>query len=99
MSVQQATRTTRLWQAWGPLRRQWRGFAAAVVTVMLVSVIIALVDWQGRIANISMLYLIAVLTIPIAYGRGPAVLAAVMAFLVFDYFFVEPRYMITVSDP
>ncbi len=51
------------------------------------------------IANISMLYLIAVLAIAVAYGSWPAVVASVLAFLAFDFFFVEPVHTFTVSDP
>lgn len=46
-----------------------------------------------------MLYILAVLLAALVGGRGPAVLAAVLAFFEFDYFFVEPRYSITVADP
>src|SRR5439155_24051768 len=49
--------------------------------------------------NISMLYLIAVLATASAFGRGPAVLASVGAFLTFNWFFVEPRFTLVVSDP
>jgi two-component system sensor histidine kinase KdpD len=46
-----------------------------------------------------MLYLFAVLATAVAFGRGPAVFASVVAFLTFDWFFVEPVHQWTVSDP
>ena len=48
----------------------------------------------GRVnlANASLLYLLAVLATAVAVGRGPAIFAAVCAFLVFDWFFVEPLH-------
>jgi two-component system sensor histidine kinase KdpD len=35
----------------------------------------------------------------VAFGRGPAVFASVLAFVVFDWFFVQPVHQLTVSDP
>src|SRR6476661_6304174 len=46
-----------------------------------------------------MLYLLAVMASAVAYGRGPAVFASIAAFLIFDWFFVEPLHQFTVSDP
>jgi two-component system sensor histidine kinase KdpD len=67
--------------------------------VALVSVEIGLVLGRVRIANISMLYLLAVLATAIAFGRGPAVVASLAAFLTFDWFFVQPVHTFTVADP
>src|SRR5262249_40182420 len=64
-----------------------------------VSLFIGFILWQVNIANISMLYLLAVMATAVAFGRGPAVFASVVAFLVFDWFFVVPLHQLTVSDP
>jgi len=53
----------------------------------------------ARITNVSMLYLLAVLAVAARFGSGPAVLASVLAFFAFDWFFVEPLHTLTVSDP
>ncbi len=78
---------------------RWAGYLAALAAVTLVSLFIGLALGGARIANISMLYLIGVFAVAIAYGRGPAVLASLAAFLTFDWFFVEPLHAITVSNP
>src|SRR5207302_2476768 len=52
-----------------------------------------------NLANVSMLYLMAVLVTAVAFGRGPAVFASVCAFLTFDWFFVEPLHQWTVANP
>src|SRR5436305_14168136 len=75
------------------------GYLAALGAVTLVSLAIGLVERYAHIANVSMLYLVAVLATAIAFGRGPAVAAAVAAFLTFDWFFVEPLHTFTVSEP
>jgi two-component system sensor histidine kinase KdpD len=81
------------------MRSRVAGYVAALAAVSLMSVLIALVLGRARIANISMLYLIAVLATAVAFGSGPAVVASVAAFLVFNFFFVEPVHTLTVADP
>lgn len=75
------------------------GYGFALAAVALVSAFIGLVLGQVNLANASMLYLLAVMATAIAYGRGPAILASLLAFLTFDWFFVEPLHQFTVSDP
>lgn len=77
----------------------WRGYVAALLSVAFVSGTIALVERRMLITNVSLLYLIAVLFTASLFGSGPAVVAALSAFLAFDFLFVEPRYSITVADP
>jgi K+-sensing histidine kinase KdpD len=75
------------------------GYAAAVGAVTLVSLFIGFVLEQVSLANVSMLYLLAVMGTAVGYGRGPAIFASVSAFLIFDFFFVSPQHQLTVSDP
>lgn len=84
---------------WGAGWRRWAGYGIALVAVALVSGLIGVVLGRASIPNISMLYLIAVLATAIAFGRGPAILASVAAFLTFNWFFVEPVHTFTVADP
>ncbi|HEU5200662.1 MAG TPA: DUF4118 domain-containing protein, partial [Ktedonobacterales bacterium] len=80
-------------------RPGWKGYVAAVLGVALVSGCIALIQLFVHIANISLLYLLVVLWLATVFGRGPALLASVLAFLAFDFFFISPRYRLTVDDP
>ena len=50
------------------------------------------------LANIVMLFPLAVLFAAIRLGRGPAVLAALLSVLLFDVFFVPPRFTLGVND-
>ena len=45
-----------------------------------------------------MIYLLAVTLVAMRLGRGPSVLAAVLAVVAFDFFFVAPRWSFAVSD-
>jgi two-component system sensor histidine kinase KdpD len=50
------------------------------------------------LANIVMLYLVGVVFVAHRFGRGPAVLAAILSVVSFDFFFVPPRLTFAVSD-
>src|SRR5260221_6760908 len=78
--------------------RRWRGGVAAALGVAGMTGLIHLVPGATRIANISMLYLLVVIGLALGFGSSPAILAAVLAFLAVDWFFVQPLYTFTVSD-
>ncbi|MBC8055930.1 MAG: two-component system sensor histidine kinase KdbD [Rhizobiales bacterium] len=50
------------------------------------------------LANIVMLFLLAVVGVAVRFGRGPAVLAAFLNVAAFDFFFVSPRMSFAVGD-
>ena len=45
-----------------------------------------------------MLFLLAVVLVSVKYGLGPSFMASVVNVLVFDFFFVPPRFSFSVSD-
>jgi two-component system sensor histidine kinase KdpD len=61
--------------------------------------LIALIQHFVRFSNISLLYLLVVLALAAIFGRGPAILASVLAFLAYDFFFIPPLYKLTIADP
>jgi two-component system sensor histidine kinase KdpD len=80
-------------------RPGWKGYVLSFLGVALVSGCIALIQQVVHIANISLLYLLVVLWLATVFGRGPALLASVLAFLEYDVFFVPPVFRLTVDDP
>lgn len=74
-------------------------YGAAVLGVALATAFIALANRFVHIENISLIYLLVVILLAIVYGRGPAIVASILAFLAYDYFFIPPLYLFTVSDP
>lgn len=50
------------------------------------------------LANIVMIFLLAVVVVAVRHGRGPAVLAAFLSVAAFDFFYVPPRFTFSVSD-
>ncbi|MBI2863219.1 MAG: DUF4118 domain-containing protein [Chloroflexi bacterium] len=80
-------------------RRNALGYATSFVGIALMTVLIGLILSLSAIPNISMLYLVVVLAISVAFGRGPAVFASILAFLAIDWFRTEPLHTFTVGNP
>lgn len=74
------------------------GYALALALVGAVTAIGASVFSGLELANISMVYLAAVVVLAIWLGRGPAMLAAAAGVAAFDFCFVQPRWSFAVSD-
>lgn len=49
-------------------------------------------------ANLSLVFLTAVLIVASRTGLGPGLLAGVLSFLAYNYFFIEPQYTFLVND-
>jgi two-component system, OmpR family, sensor histidine kinase KdpD len=67
---------------------------ACFATTLIATPLLGLFD----LANIVMLFLLTVVLVAVRLGRGPAVLAAFLSVLLFDVFFVPPRFSLAVSD-
>jgi two-component system sensor histidine kinase KdpD len=58
----------------------------------------ALMERHFAPANLTMIYLLGVVLSGMVFGRKPAVLAAVLSVLAFDFAFVPPRFTLRVDD-
>lgn len=67
---------------------------ACVATTVVATPLLGHLD----LANIVMLFLLTVLVIAVKLGRNAAVLASILSVLLFDIFFVAPRFSLAVSD-
>ncbi len=45
------------------------------------------------------LYLIATITSALLFGTWPSIFTSVLSLMIFDYFFIEPRYSLSMNDP
>ena len=77
----------------GGLRYVWAGALCAATTALALP-LLSFLD----LANIVMLFLLAVVGVALRFGRGPAVMAAFVNVAAFDFFFVPPRMSFAVSD-
>ena len=78
--------------------RAWQPYAAALGGAVLVTLLATPLANRLDLANIVMLFLVAVVLVAVRYGRGAAALAAVLNVAAFDFFFVPPRFSFAVSD-
>lgn len=76
----------------------WPGYAAAAAACVAVALVSTPLLAVFELSNIVMLFLLVVVGVALRYGRGPAVLAAVLGVGLFDFFFVPPRFSFAVSD-
>ena len=77
------------------------GRVAGVMAASLALATIAiwfLESWVG-IDNASIVYLVAVAATAVLAGTPGAVGASIGAFILYDFFFVEPRFTLTIHDP
>src|SRR6476646_4507148 len=86
-----------------PSPRLSRARAIAIVGMLaglaVISIVIGLIDAQIDIPNLSILYLLVVMFCAVTWGWWNALGAAVLAFLAYDFLFVEPYYTFTIRDP
>ncbi len=80
------------------LAGRWRGYAGAVGSVALIAVGCLLLRSRLQIADIAMLFLLAVIFAATRWHRGPALTATVLAIATFDFGFVPPYYTFNVTD-
>jgi two-component system sensor histidine kinase KdpD len=71
--------------------KQWRGHLASAGFVTIAGLISAAVDQLHQPADLAMIFLVSVLASGLAYGFWPAVTAALLSALTYNFFFLEPR--------
>lgn len=76
----------------------WRGHAFSAAVCVGTALLAAPLNGVLDLANIVMLFLLAVVVVAVKQGRGPAVLAAFLSVGLFDFFFVTPRFSFVVRD-
>ncbi len=70
-------------------RKIWVGYPGAVATVAVTSLLVAFGKSRFDISNIEVIYLVAVIVAAVAFGSGPAILAALLSIFTYDSFFSE----------
>ncbi len=81
-----------------PATLDWWGSAQALAAVLGTTGVAWLMSPVSELANVAMLYLLAIVVVATRHGRGPAALASVLSVAAFDFVFVPPYLGFTVSD-
>jgi len=74
-------------------------YLVAVTMVGLAGALAKLLQWAVDLPDPSMLFLTAVLMTAILGGLVPSIIASMLGLLVYDFFFVQPLYTLTVTKP
>ncbi len=75
-----------------------RQYLVVIFLVMLTTIGLLFLRDILTLANFSLIYLLVVLLIAIRIGMRPSLLAAVICFLLFNFFLIKPYYTWRVSD-
>lgn len=81
----------------GPL--QWQSHLGATGLVALALGAAALMDRRVENANLAMIFMLSVLGTGLAFGFWPAITAAALAALSYNFFFLEPRLTFIIGHP
>lgn len=76
-----------------------QGAGTAVASVILAVLAGAGFEALYPLPNLSMIFLAAVLFCAMTHGLASAILAAVLSFLAYNFFFIDPRYTFTIANP
>ncbi len=83
---------------WSQLMAPWQSYAMGVLICAAVALIALPLHSIFDLANIAMLFLLAVLLVAVRYGLGPSVVASFLNVATFDFLYVPPRFSFAVSD-
>ncbi len=80
-----------------PFRPDLRAFALATLAVALATVVSHLAHRVLPLANLSLIFLMAVLLVAIRFGLWPSVYASLLSFAAYNFFFTEPYHTFIVT--
>ena len=83
-----------VWQ----LKAPWQSYALSLLICGIAGVVATPLNTIVELPNIAMLFLLAVVLVSVKFGLGPSLMASVVNVLVFDFFFVPPRFSFAVTD-
>ena len=81
------------------LAGSWRGYAVGAGFIVAATAVAFGLDRTFARADVGMVFLSAVLAAGVLYGLRTAMAAATVAFLVYNFFFLEPRYSFQIGSP
>jgi two-component system, OmpR family, sensor histidine kinase KdpD len=81
------------------VRRRLAGLFLGAVLLPLITAVLAALRPHLNLADDLLFYLVAVVTITVVGGFWPAVLAAVTASLLLNWYFTEPLHTFTIQQP
>lgn len=77
----------------------WRGYAVGVACVIAATGLALLLDRTFERVDLGVIYLTAVLAAGALYGLRPALAAATVAFLTYNFLFLQPKFSFAIGSP
>jgi two-component system sensor histidine kinase KdpD len=77
---------------------KWQNYAWATIACGITTTLAAVLLRIFDLSNVVMVFLLTVVGISLRFGRGPGAWAAALSVLLFDFFFVPPKFSFAVSD-
>ncbi|MGE0148574.1 MAG: DUF4118 domain-containing protein [Parvibaculaceae bacterium] len=77
----------------------WRDYVLGAGLVGIATLASYPLDRYFERINLGMIFLSAVLGAGVLFGLGPALLAATIAFLTYNFLFLDPRYSLAIGSP
>lgn len=77
----------------------WWGYLLAIPLCGLATLLASVVEGWVAVPNLSLIFVLPVVILAVTFGAGPAVAAALVGVLAFNFFLIEPRYTLRVDDP
>ncbi|UUZ49175.1 DUF4118 domain-containing protein [Massilia sp. B-10] len=77
----------------------WRAYASVVLVCVAATGLAVSLRGTLAEANLVLIYLLTVVLATVRYGRGPGVLASLLAVLGFDVYLVKPYHSLAAADP
>ncbi|ANM07336.1 sensor histidine kinase KdpD (plasmid) [Rhizobium phaseoli] len=77
----------------------FRAYLLATVYVAIALGVSIVLDQVLDVRNLALVFLMAVLTSAVLHGLRPALYSCILGALSFNFFFLPPRYTLTISDP
>jgi two-component system sensor histidine kinase KdpD len=81
-----------------PKKLRWSDYEGGLLYLILATALCFLMYPYFDLANLIMVYLLAVLVTALQCGRGPAILNSLLSVLTFDFCFVPPRWSFNVEE-
>ena len=78
---------------------QLRGYILATLYVAVALGFCVILDQVLDVRNLALVFLMAVLATAVTQGLRPALYSCILGALAFNFFFLPPRYTLTISDP
>jgi len=75
------------------------GYLASVMMTAVATILAVGVDREVSIPNLSLVFVVPVISAAVVFGLGPSLCSAVLGALSYNFFLTEPRYSLAVDDP